>query len=433
VAASVLAFASAALAAVLVIGGAVAWVVRRDATANTISEARDLTVSEGRTAIAPVLRDGLLTGDAAAVAAVDEVVRSRLLTDRLVRVKVWAADGTILYSDDVALIGQRFQLGDEEVQALKTGAAHADRSDLTAPENVGERNFSELLEVYDGLRTPSGQPVLFEAYLRFSSVSRQVNGALTSFLPAFIAGLALLFVIQIPLAWSLANRVQRARLEEHRMLRRALEAGDVERRHVAADLHDGVVQSLVGTSLSLSAAAEEAERGGLPSVAARVGVAAADLRQGVRDLRSLIVAIAPPRLHDEGLAAALGDLVSPLAARGVRAGLTIDLPVANGVRLAPETETLVYRAAQEALRNVTRHAKARRVDIAVSVAEGDMVRLSVRDDGIGFDPSVLAARQAAGHVGLHLLSQLAGEAGGHLHVDGRPGLGTTVELEVPVG
>jgi signal transduction histidine kinase len=433
VAASVLAFAAAGLAAVLVIGGVVAWVVRRDATANAISEARDLTISEGRTAVAPILRDGILTGDPAAVAAVDDVVRSRLLSDRVVRVKVWAPDGTILYSDDTSLIGRRFTLGGDEVEALENGAAHAERSDLSAPENVGERSFKELLEVYDGLRTPSGRPVLFEAYLRFSSVSRQVNQTTTSVLPALAAGLALLFLIQIPLAWSLARRVQRARLEEHRLLRRAIEAGEVERRHVAADLHDGVVQSLVGTSLSLSAVAEEAERGGLPAVASRVGAAAADLRQGVRDLRSLIVAIAPPRLHDEGLAAALGDLVSPLAARGIEAGLSIDLPPAGaGARLAPETETLVYRTAQEALRNVSRHARAHRVDISVFAANGT-VHLEVRDDGVGFSPEVLAGRQAAGHVGLHLLSQLADEAGGHLQVEGRPGAGTSVELEVPVG
>jgi two-component system NarL family sensor kinase len=100
--------------------------------------------------------------------------------------------------------------------------------------------------------------------------------------------------------------------------------------------------------------------------------------------------------------------------------------------LAPETETLVYRTAQEALRNVTKHAKAHRVDITVSAVDGS-VHLEVRDDGVGFSPDVLAGRQASGHVGLHLLSQLADEAGGHLHVDGRPGLGTRVELEVPVG
>jgi two-component system NarL family sensor kinase len=431
VAASVVAFAAAGLAAVVVIGLVTAWVVRRDAMQNTIREARDLTISEGRNAIAPVLQDRLLDGDPAAVAALDSVVRGRLLSDRVVRVKVWRSDGTIVYSDDTSVIGRRFDLGPEELEVMETGAAHAERSELVAPENEGERGFGELLEVYDGLRTPSGQPVLFEAYLRFSSVSSEVNRTVRSVLPALVAGLALLFLIQIPLAWSLARRVQLARIEEHRLLRRALEAGEIERRHVAADLHDGVVQSLVGTSLSLSAAAEEAERGGLPAVAARVGTAAADLRQGVRDLRSLIVAIAPPRLHDEGLAAALGDLVSPLASRGIAADLTIDLPAADGVRLAPETETLVYRTAQEAVRNVTRHAKAKRVDISVSATAG-AVRLEVSDDGVGFSPEVLAGRQAAGHVGLHLLSQLADEAGGHLQVEGRPGVGTRVELRVPV-
>jgi signal transduction histidine kinase len=123
--------------------------------------------------------------------------------------------------------------------------------------------------------------------------------------------------------------------------------------------------------------------------------------------------------------------VSPLAARGIEAGLNVDLTPVEGARLAPETETLVYRTAQEAIRNATRHAKASRVDVDLSSTNGT-IRLQVRDDGVGFTPEALAGRQAAGHVGLNLLSQLADEAGGRLHVDGRPGAGTSVELEVPV-
>ena len=128
----------------------------------------------------------------------------------------------------------------------------------------------------------------------------------------------------------------------------------------------------------------------------------------------------------------MSDLVSPLGARGIEASLNVDLQPGDAVRLAPETETLIYRTAQEALRNVTKHAKAQRVDITVSAVDG-AVHLDVRDDGVGFTPEVLARRQAAGHVGLHLLSQLADEAGGRLRVDGRPGQGTSIDLEVPVG
>ena len=423
---AVAAFAATGLAAVLVIAVAVVWVARRDATATAVSDARDLTIREGKTAVEPVLSDGILTHDPAAIAAVDDVVRTRILSGRVVRVKVWAPDGTIVYSDASALIGRRFPLEEDETATL-IGArpAVAQVSDLSRPENELEQPFKKLLEVYDSVHTHAGSPLLYEAYLRFSTVSKDGQRTLRSMLPALVIGLAVLFLVQIPLAWSLARRVERSRIEEQRLLRRALEAGEVERRHVAADLHDGVVQSLVGTSLSLTAAAGEAERAGLPEVSAKVGSAAAQLRQGVRDLRSLIVAIAPPRLHDEGLAAAMGDLVSPLKARGIKAELRVD-----DVHLAPEVETLVYRTTQEALRNVARHARASRVAVEVH-AHGDRVRVEVADDGVGFSPDLVTKRQADGHVGLHLLAELAAEAGGRLDIEASPGVGTRLRLEVP--
>ena len=89
----------------------------------------------------------------------------------VVRVKIWDARGRILYSDVRALIGTRYQLGDDELRALRTGGTKAELSDLGRPENRFERGFGNLLEVYLGVRTPTGQRVLFEDYQRFSSVS----------------------------------------------------------------------------------------------------------------------------------------------------------------------------------------------------------------------------------------------------------------------
>src|SRR3954452_14593734 len=183
-------FASAGLAAVLLIGVAVVWVAHRDATTSAVSDARELTVAEEQVALAPLLTDGLFTGDPKALADVDSVVRGRVLSDRVVRVKIWSPDGTILYSDQPALIGQRFPLGADEVTALGAGKPKAEVSDLAEPENVYERPFHKLLEVYDGTRTTSGRPVLYEAYLRFASVSADSHRTLVSMLPALVLGLA---------------------------------------------------------------------------------------------------------------------------------------------------------------------------------------------------------------------------------------------------
>jgi signal transduction histidine kinase len=244
-----------------------------------------------------------------------------------------------------------------------------------------------------------------------------------------VAGLVLLFLAQVPLAWRMGRRIEAGQVEEQRLLHRALTSADVERRHIASDLHDGPVQALAGTALSLSAAADQAEQAGLDQVAATVSVAAGELRQGIRDLRTLIVAIAPPRLHDEGLAAALDDLVSPLRAQGVDTVLSVPADL----RLARQAEALAYRTAQEAIRNIARHApSARRVTLTVTRGD-DGVCVEISDDGPGFAPGTLEARHAEGHVGLHLLAELAHDAGGHLDVRSDASTGTHLSLELPTG
>ena len=96
-----------------------------------------------------------------------------------------------------------------------------------------------------------------------------------------------------------------------------------------------------------------------------------------------------------------------------------------------EVERLVFRAAQEAIRNAGSHAAARHVGIRVTQTNGT-VSLRVTDDGRGFDDSDLRARRAEGHMGLAMLRDLAEAAGGTLSVTSAPGAGTTVELDVEV-
>jgi signal transduction histidine kinase len=140
----------------------------------------------------------------------------------------------------------------------------------------------------------------------------------------------------------------------------------------------------------------------------------------------MLLEIYPPALRSHGLAAALPDAVAPLSARGVKVTLEID----EGLQMPEETEQLVFRAAQEAIRNAGAHAAACNVDILVT-RTGDTVRLRVADDGRGFDGDDVRARRADGHLGLAMLRDLAEAAGGTLTVTSEPGSGTAVELEVP--
>ena len=152
------------------------------------------------------------------------------------------------------------------------------------------------------------------------------------------------------------------------------------------------------------------------------------MRQSVRQLRTLIVAIAPPRLRSEGLETAIDDLVSPLSARGVHA----DVDVTSLPALSDSSQQLLFRAAQESIRNVVSHADATNVRITLRPGFDHDVELTVEDDGRGFVTDSKKTNGTAGsHLGLTLLEQLVHEAGGRLTVESEPGEGTRVRIAVP--
>jgi two-component system NarL family sensor kinase len=235
-----------------------------------------------------------------------------------------------------------------------------------------------------------------------------------------------LWVVQIPLAARMERRLRARQREREELLVRAIEASDIERRRIAADLHDGAVQDLAGISYSLDVAAGQAEttpRTELRNVLRHAGRVT---RESMRQLRSLLVEIYPPNLHDTGLEAAIADLLAPLRQRGVQAELATD-----GVgRLPPEAEQLIFRTAQEALRNVTDHANASHVTVSLEQRNGTVVA-RIRDDGEGFDAATAAGRRKEGHFGLALLVDRAADLGGRLEIESKAGEGTAIVLEVP--
>ena len=368
----------------------------------------------------------MVRGRPAALRRFDRLVRTRVLRDPIVRVKLWTPAGRVVYSDAGALIGQRFKLGADEVASLRNGTVDSGVSDLSLPENRSERGQGKLLEVYLPVKTPGGRPLLFESYQHFSSVASSARDIWLSFLPALIAALLVLYLVQLPLAASLARRLRRGSREREELLERAVDASAAERRRIAGDLHDGVVQDLAGLSFGLSAAAERTAAAGEEDAAAELRGGAEQARQSVRALRSLLVEIYPPSLRQAGLAAAVSDLVAPAAARGIET----DVDVPEDLDLGPEDEALLFRVAQETVRNAVAHAGAHRLDVAVS-QKADRVSLAVADDGRGFDPTEAGDGAGEGHFGLALLRDLARDAGAELSVESSPEAGTRVTIEVP--
>jgi two-component system, NarL family, sensor kinase len=415
-------FVLSGLVAVALLGIVAVEVMRRQGTDEAIRDAKQVTRLAGDGIVAPNVTKGLLRGDARAIRRMDRLVRANIINDSVVRVKLWNKRGEIIYSDEHRLIGSRYDIGEEEREALEDRAVDAELSNLSEEENRFERGQKKLLEVYLGTRAPDGTPMLFEAYQRFSSVSASGRRLWLVFAPALIGALLLLQIAQIPLAWSLLRRIRRGQEEREALLHRALDAAENERSRIARDLHDGAVQNLAGVSFTLAAAADRLQRDGEDDSADLVEQAARDTRRSVRELRTLLVDLYPPSLHRQGLAAALADLLAPLSSRGLQTDLKAD----PAMRLPEDAERVLYRAAQEGLRNVVKHAEADAVEVRVDRNNG-RVALIINDDGRGAG----AAQGAEGHFGLRMIDDLARDIGGEFSLSPRPEGGTVFRFEVP--
>jgi two-component system, NarL family, sensor kinase len=426
VARPLLVFAAASLAAVALLGLAAVAVLRATARSDAIREAKEVTRLVGEQIVAPALGGAIRGGGRSARERLDRVVRRSVLRDPVVRVKVWMLDGRIAYSDEPLLIGRRFELQPAERTAVRERLVSAEVSDLSEPENRYERRFGKLLEVYLPIEAPDGTRLLFEDYIRYSLVTDSERAQLARFAPALVAALLVLWLIQLPLAASIVGGLRQRQREREALLKRAIDSSEAERRRIAQYLHDGVIQELSGVSYSLAATANGLQRDGRTPAWRAVHDATAATRRAIAELRALLVGIYPASVRRSGLCAALSDLAAPLIAREI----AVELDVPADLDLPDATADTLFLGAQEALRNVARHAASQHVEVRVDVADG-RATLTIRDDGAGFSPAQ-RPRSDGQHFGLRLLDDLVAERGGRLEVSSAAGEGTQLTLEVPV-
>jgi two-component system, NarL family, sensor kinase len=413
-----------ALAVVLVVVGALgSFAAQRLAEREAVNDAAGTADVLAEAVITPALSDALLAGDAVALGAVDTVVRDRVLGEQVVRVKLWAPDGTVVYADEPQLVGRRFALTANRREALAQPRTTAEVSDLSESENEFEQG-SRLLEVYRPVWTPGGRELLFETYTAYDTVTTRAGQLWRGFAGVTVSSMLLLVVLMTPVLARLLRRLQEAQRQRERMLERSVEASDAERRRIAGTLHDGPVQELVATSFAAAGAAERASAHGYAALAGELRALASAARANVGVLRSLLVDIYPPSLTRAGLASALADLAASTAGRGVQ----LDLDLAADLGLAQDEERLVYRVTQETLRNAATHAAPCQARVRLSREDGHVV-LEVLDDGRGFDPGVLAGPRE-GHLGMRVLVDLAADAGAELAVASAPGRGTRWRLSL---
>ncbi len=424
---SVMRFGLAGMAAVLCIGALTLFAVARVSREQAMTQAIDRTRLAAFGVIEPVLSVRALIPKSPEYLALDEVVQNRILSEpSVVRVKIWSADGMILYSDEPKLVGRTFPAKDDHLRVLRDGGVEAEESNTSAPENIFERNAGRMLEVYLAVRLENGQQVVYEQYERYSDVSSNSRRLLGKLALPFGVGLGLLWFLQLPLARSLVRRVRSAEKERAVLLERAVTASARERERIAADLHDGVVQDLAGLTFELAAAVPQAKD---PTTRQSLMRSSELARQTMVRLRSSLVDLHPPSAHSLGLGAAINELAQPLHNEGVAVEISVDRAVNDG-ELNAEAEALLYRVAQESLRNVSKHAGAKKVDVRVT-ANQKHITMTICDDGKGFDASAPIAARADGHLGMELQRAMIRRHGGSTTVDSKVGSGTTITVELP--
>jgi two-component system sensor histidine kinase UhpB len=207
--------------------------------------------------------------------------------------------------------------------------------------------------------------------------------------------------------------------ERHESARVALTAQETERQRLAAELHDEIGQTLTAAAIRIEHSADSGadSPADLRQVAGTVREALDEVRRISRELR-------PEALDDLGLVNALISLCSRVARQSE---IRIERQFERPPELTPELELVIYRVAQESLTNVIRHAEAS--EAAVSLRrDGQRLMLSVADNGRGL-PIHMPARTA----GLSGMRERARLVQGRLAIESKPGAGTTVRLDAPIG
>jgi two-component system NarL family sensor kinase len=397
--------------------------LRKVSEREAIRDAKEVTRIAGNGIVAPALRQVTLEGNPVALAKLDKTVRAHVLREPVVRVKLWTTDGRIVYSDEPRLIGRKFDLGKSELNAVNKGIVDADVSDLDEPENVYDRQFGKLLEVYLPITGPNGQKLLYEDYLRYSAIASSQRRQLSALAPVLLAGLLILWLAQLPLAYSLARRLKQRQEEREALLQRAIDASAAQRRQIANELHGGVIQSIAGLAFGLTGSAARIAGTAARDEAPAIRAAAEEARHAAGELRGALLGIYEPAAERVGLLETLDDLAAPLRAEGT----TVDLDLPDTIEIDRTDETLLVQVAREALRNISQHAGAAHVEVAVQSSEA-ATTIVVRDDGQGFSPGERA--ELADHFGLRLVADLVAARGGTFDLTSAPGEGTTVRAEV---
>ncbi|MBT0665673.1 PAS domain S-box protein [Geobacter pelophilus] len=219
----------------------------------------------------------------------------------------------------------------------------------------------------------------------------------------------------------------RKKIEEtiRRYIQRLLEQEEEIRKKLASELHDQICQDLTALGLDIAMITrllpDEARNG----LADRIKDTQAFLEEIIRSVRDIMAELRPPVLDYFGLAAALNWHAEIFTKR---TGLAVELDLADNLeRMAPEKELALLRIAQEAMNNASKYAAATTLRLSLARKDGT-IRMSVSDNGIGFDVGQELQRLGNSGWGLTIMQERAQSINGHFAMDSAPGRGTTVRV-----
>jgi signal transduction histidine kinase/putative methionine-R-sulfoxide reductase with GAF domain len=231
---------------------------------------------------------------------------------------------------------------------------------------------------------------------------------------------------EVNLAVTFADQAALA-IENARLREQAEEAAAMqERGRLARELHDSVTQSLYSVTMYTEAAARLMTSGQAAEAAEYLRDARDTAQEALREMRLMIYQLRPPVLEKGGLAVAIQVRLDAVERRG---GIHAELIVEGQDRLPPAIQAELHQIAQEALNNALKHSHASRVQVHLHFGDA-VTKVTVRDDGVGFDP---ATAQGGGGLGLPGMVERVQKIGGHLQIDSAPGQRTKVSVEVPTG
>ena len=339
----------------------------------------------------------------------------------LAMIETWQQEGTaVLFSS--ANLDHLFAVADRII-VLREGR-------LTADLRVDETNREEVVAALIGSAGPKQRTPVIWALDSYYRARRQAE-TLRHNQRLLEHDLAARDLINRQLVDQLADQVKAldsANLALQDAQRRLLTEREQERKRLARELHDQMIQDLLSLNYQLENIGSDVQA--TEALAENLDEVRNDIRELVQDLRRICSDLRPPTIDSLGLGAALQSYVHSWSRRtGIVAQLNL---AAEFGRLPEAIELSLFRIVQEGLNNIWRHAQATAVTISLTHASPRMLQLDIADDGLGLPQDFnLASLSSAGHFGLLGISERVALMGGRLSLQNQPGGGLRIRAEIP--